>query len=507
MKTLLLLITCLLGLSARAASPSFQDFNTNQFGVGGNKVAIKSGALLTNISGSGLQASSVNSNSFDAPTLALFGAGGVTPGPFNANQFFSFGSATNIKSGYITTNAQIYSGNFLSVDVANKQLDNSGNVFLDWSGSVTPGVAIGPGVDFTVPSGTIRASAASGALVGTNDNRPLNFSNPVNSFTGNGGGLTNWGGGNATGTTNYFAGDVTVAGTLNGTGAANITGLMTALGTFTVSDNGVSTTIKSNKIDTGTAKFSGAVTNSGTIFLPDGSTASPSFTWLSDFDATPSGFYRVSANTYEFRVNGTATMQWSAGAPLLSSLLYYDLAASTVVTVESSRVLQYGFDSATPLSYNFKGADGSGTDINGAPITHSGGRGTGAGVGGDFIIQSAGPRASGSTLGVYTNQVWVKGSNGRLVVTNGIEMATASPLVVNSGTNQRAGNAALVGGTVTVNNTTVTANTVVMLTRKTSGGTIGTAITYTLSAGTSFTISSDNILDTSTFSYFLIEVP
>lgn len=87
------------------------------------------------------------------------------------------------------------------------------------------------------------------------------------------------------------------------------------------------------------------------------------------------------------------------------------------------------------------------------------------------------------------------------------KLATAKTLSVASGTNQRAGNATLIAGTVTVNNTTVTANTIVILTRKTSGGTIGTAITYTVSAGASFTITSDNILDTSTFSYLLIEVP
>lgn len=97
----------------------------------------------------------------------------------------------------------------------------------------------------------------------------------------------------------------------------------------------------------------------------------------------------------------------------------------------------------------------------------------------------------------------------KISVVDGGQMtfAAAVPLAFSSGTNQRAGNATLVGGTVTVSNATVTANTVVMLTRKTSGGTIGTAITYTLSAGASFTINSDNILDTSTFSYVLIEVP
>lgn len=90
---------------------------------------------------------------------------------------------------------------------------------------------------------------------------------------------------------------------------------------------------------------------------------------------------------------------------------------------------------------------------------------------------------------------------------NAITMTAASLLSITSGANQRAGNAVLVAGTVTVSNTTVTANTIVMLTRKTSGGTIGTAITYTVSAGNSFTITSDSVLDTSTFSYLLIEVP
>lgn len=97
--------------------------------------------------------------------------------------------------------------------------------------------------------------------------------------------------------------------------------------------------------------------------------------------------------------------------------------------------------------------------------------------------------------------------SGRITASSGLTYAVGKTMSITSGTNQRAGDATLVGGTVTVSNTTVTANTRVLLTRKTSGGTIGTAITYTVSAGTSFTITSDSILDTSTFSYFLLEVP
>lgn len=78
-------------------------------------------------------------------------------------------------------------------------------------------------------------------------------------------------------------------------------------------------------------------------------------------------------------------------------------------------------------------------------------------------------------------------------------------LTIKSGTGQRAGNATLVGGTITVANTTVTANTLVNLTRKTAGGTVGN-ITYTLSAGVSFTITSDSGTDTSTYTYLLTEL-
>jgi len=78
-------------------------------------------------------------------------------------------------------------------------------------------------------------------------------------------------------------------------------------------------------------------------------------------------------------------------------------------------------------------------------------------------------------------------------------------LQVKSGTGARAGTAVLVAGTVTVTNTTVTASTRIFLTVRTTGGTLGT-LSYTLSAGASFTINSSSVSDTSTVTYFLIEV-
>lgn len=158
----------------------------------------------------------------------------------------------------------------------------------------------------------------------------------------------------------------------------------------------------------------------------------------------------------------------------------------------------------------------------------------GAGVGGGIVTLMSGVGITAITLGSTGNLVTLNSAstlfwstdtnlsrNAAGIIQFGTTAANASgawlaakgtltaggTLSFSSGTNQRAGNAVLVGGTVTVSNTTVTANTVVVLTRKTSGGTIGTAITYTLSAGASFTINSDSVIDTSTFSYILLEVP
>lgn len=63
------------------------------------------------------------------------------------------------------------------------------------------------------------------------------------------------------------------------------------------------------------------------------------------------------------------------------------------------------------------------------------------------------------------------------------------------------GNAALVGGTIAVADTLVTANSVVVISRKTAGGTPGTGHTYVLNAGVGFTITSTSGTDTSVVSY------
>ncbi|MEE4540999.1 glycosyl hydrolase family 28-related protein [Streptomyces sp. V4-01] len=73
------------------------------------------------------------------------------------------------------------------------------------------------------------------------------------------------------------------------------------------------------------------------------------------------------------------------------------------------------------------------------------------------------------------------------------------------GTNARLGTATLVAGTVTVSNSSITANTRIQLGGVTPGGTPGALFVQAVTIGTSFQIKSTSSTDTSVVSYQLVE--
>lgn len=77
---------------------------------------------------------------------------------------------------------------------------------------------------------------------------------------------------------------------------------------------------------------------------------------------------------------------------------------------------------------------------------------------------------------------------------------------IKSGANARCGTAVLAAGTITVANTSVTANTRVMVTVQTPGGTQGFISTSKVNA-TSFTVTSTSATETSTVAWELVENP
>lgn len=66
------------------------------------------------------------------------------------------------------------------------------------------------------------------------------------------------------------------------------------------------------------------------------------------------------------------------------------------------------------------------------------------------------------------------------------------------------GKVVLIAGTVTVVNTTVTANSLVFLSRALVGGTVGD-LSVVVTAGIGFVITSANALDTSTIGYIVVD--
>ena len=81
-------------------------------------------------------------------------------------------------------------------------------------------------------------------------------------------------------------------------------------------------------------------------------------------------------------------------------------------------------------------------------------------------------------------------------------------LAIKSGSNSRTGSGTLVSGTATIANTSVTANTFILV-QDTGGGVlanIGSLYIASQTAGTGFVVTSSNAIDTSTFKYFLFEV-
>lgn len=90
-------------------------------------------------------------------------------------------------------------------------------------------------------------------------------------------------------------------------------------------------------------------------------------------------------------------------------------------------------------------------------------------------------------------------------VASGVSLSLSNTInLPSTGAASTAGTAILVGGTVTVNTTAMTATAILCLHRKTAGGTIGD-LTYTQVNGTSFTINSASATDTSTVVWHIIE--
>lgn len=148
------------------------------------------------------------------------------------------------------------------------------------------------------------------------------------------------------------------------------------------------------------------------------------------------------------------------------------------------------------------GGVGSATGGQGGGITIKGGLGGASGTpgsGGEIIFQTAVTTSLAERLRL-TNTGETRVSNGHL------QIATlGNTLQVKTGGNSKLGTAVLVGGTVTVANTSVTTNSRIFLTSQVNGGTPGFLRIGAITAATSFVITSSSVTDTSTVAWFIVE--
>lgn len=89
---------------------------------------------------------------------------------------------------------------------------------------------------------------------------------------------------------------------------------------------------------------------------------------------------------------------------------------------------------------------------------------------------------------------------------NNHKWSLGNGLMMASGTNGRVGTFTLSAGSATIANTSVTANTMIFFSKSgTSLLNLGILGSITKTAGTGFSITSTNILDTSSYQYLLVE--
>lgn len=111
-----------------------------------------------------------------------------------------------------------------------------------------------------------------------------------------------------------------------------------------------------------------------------------------------------------------------------------------------------------------------------------------------------------STQAATTKNNTLDDGSGNATVNGNLTLGVAgNKLNVTTGTNASAGTGTLTGGTVNIATTVVTANSLIFLTDTTASLTnVGTLSVTSKTAGTGFTVTSSNALDTSTFNWLVI---
>lgn len=150
---------------------------------------------------------------------------------------------------------------------------------------------------------------------------------------------------------------------------------------------------------------------------------------------------------------------------------------------------------------------GGGSNTLGNDLLVTAGGGTGNTIAAAVIIQTPTPLGSGSSLQLNSTRVSIDNSAVTLSTVD-LKLSTVGKgIYIKEGTNAMMGTGTLVGGTATISTTKVTASSRIFVTDTGGGvvGNIGALYISAVSAGTSFAVTSNNPIDTSTFNWIIIE--
>jgi len=209
---------------------------------------------------------------------------------------------------------------------------------------------------------------------------------------------------------------------------------------------------------------------------------------------------------------GSATFN-DLTANLIDALDYYKLQGAEVLSSTDANSIQVGFGTAPSVTSTGTSNTSVGTGVLGGLTTGSSNTGVGSGALvavttgssnsaiGSGALAAVTTGSGNSALGHSANVSSGTVSNS-IILGNGATSSASGQLVLHGVVN---GLAVLVGGTVTVTTTAVTSTTIILLSRKVSGGTLGN-LTWTVTSGTSFTITSSSGTDTSTVAYLAFEI-
>ena len=113
-----------------------------------------------------------------------------------------------------------------------------------------------------------------------------------------------------------------------------------------------------------------------------------------------------------------------------------------------------------------------------------------------------------ATSGSLSAGTTVTATLGNVTATNGNLVAgtAGNGLVIRTGNNARIGLATLIGGTITIANTSYTANSRLFLTMVSPGGSPGFPYLGSSTPGVNFVIASTSGTDTSTYAWMLVEI-